>query len=282
MCRLAAYIGPEITIASLVTEPRHSIIHQSYHSKERSEPLNGDGFGISWFSERVDQAPVVFKEVSPAWNNPNLVDLARVTSSSCIFAHVRAATVGGHISRSNCHPFSKDDFVFMHNGTVHGFSKLRRKIQSKLSDEAFELIQGTTDTEHLFAIFHDQIRNISCPSTDEIADALAATIKFVEDLKGSLNIDEPSSMNLVVSNGKSMVACKYSTPGSKTNSLYYVSGLHYLCEEGAARLENCEKTKSSVLIASEPLTQDQEWKTVADNTMVVVNEGMDLETRPIQ
>jgi len=46
MCRFAAYLGPEIFISSLVTEPHHSIIHQSYHAKERIEPLNGDGFGI--------------------------------------------------------------------------------------------------------------------------------------------------------------------------------------------------------------------------------------------
>jgi len=46
MCRFAAYLGLEIFISSLVTEPHHSIIHQSYHAKERIEPLNGDGFGI--------------------------------------------------------------------------------------------------------------------------------------------------------------------------------------------------------------------------------------------
>ena len=40
MCRFAAYSGPEILISSLVTDPKHSIIHQIYDARERTEPLN--------------------------------------------------------------------------------------------------------------------------------------------------------------------------------------------------------------------------------------------------
>ena len=47
MCRFVAYLGQEITLSSLVTEPDHSLIHQSYDSNERSEPLNGDGSGVT-------------------------------------------------------------------------------------------------------------------------------------------------------------------------------------------------------------------------------------------
>ncbi len=42
MCRFAVYLGEEITISSLVTEPSYSILHQSFYSHEREEPLNGD------------------------------------------------------------------------------------------------------------------------------------------------------------------------------------------------------------------------------------------------
>ena len=42
MCRFVFYRGAPIRLSSLLTEPAHSIIHQSYHSKERAEPLNGD------------------------------------------------------------------------------------------------------------------------------------------------------------------------------------------------------------------------------------------------
>ena len=49
MCRLAVYLGEKLLISSLVTEPVHSILHQSFHIHEREEPLNGDGFGIAWY-----------------------------------------------------------------------------------------------------------------------------------------------------------------------------------------------------------------------------------------
>ena len=56
-----AYIGPPILIADVVLWPDRSIIKQSYDARERkmdsSLPyhlahgnLNGDGFGIGWFS----------------------------------------------------------------------------------------------------------------------------------------------------------------------------------------------------------------------------------------
>ena len=49
MCRFALYLGSELTVSRLVTEPSNSIIHQSFHNLERTEPLNGDGFGLAWY-----------------------------------------------------------------------------------------------------------------------------------------------------------------------------------------------------------------------------------------
>jgi predicted glutamine amidotransferase len=49
MCRFVLYMGPAITLDQLTTLPEHSIIHQSYQARLREEPLNGDGFGMSWY-----------------------------------------------------------------------------------------------------------------------------------------------------------------------------------------------------------------------------------------
>lgn len=92
MCRFVLYHGPPITLGSLVTEPENSLIHQSYQSRERAEPLNGDGFGLAWYAPELSAAPALFRSISPAWNNANLLSLARVVRSHCILAHVRAAT----------------------------------------------------------------------------------------------------------------------------------------------------------------------------------------------
>jgi predicted glutamine amidotransferase len=47
MCRFAVFVGAEIRIGALITEPGNSIITQSFHGHERSEPLNGDGFCLA-------------------------------------------------------------------------------------------------------------------------------------------------------------------------------------------------------------------------------------------
>ncbi len=104
MCRFTFYMGKPLQLSALITEPSNSIIHQSFHSHEREEPLNGDGFGLAWYVKGHSEA-ALFKSISPAWNNSNLIDIARVTTSSCILAHVRAATQQLEVSETNCHPF---------------------------------------------------------------------------------------------------------------------------------------------------------------------------------
>ncbi|TFG64224.1 MAG: class II glutamine amidotransferase, partial [Gemmatimonadales bacterium] len=61
MCRFVVYIGEEIRISSLITEPVNSIIHQSFHSHERDEPLNGDGFGLVWYPPSLTENPALFR-----------------------------------------------------------------------------------------------------------------------------------------------------------------------------------------------------------------------------
>jgi len=118
--------------------------------------LNGDGFGIAWYSP-LSKKPAVFKEIIPAWNSHNLVELARVSTGTCILAHVRQ-TSGASIEQSNCHPFVYKKFSFMHNGLVACFSQVKRDILNILSQKSFDMIKGGTDSEHVFALWLDLYR----------------------------------------------------------------------------------------------------------------------------
>jgi glutamine amidotransferase len=276
MCRFAAYLGPEIFISSLVTEPNHSIIHQSYHAKERIEPLNGDGFGIGWYAPQFCSTPALFKEVSPAWSNQNLLDVARVTKSSCIFAHVRAATIGGQSSRANCHPFAWKKYLFMHNGTVFGFEQIRRLLRRGLSDEAYDLIKGNTDTEHIFAIFIDLIKPIKNPTADQLAKALVGAICRIETLKDQVGLEIPSSMNLVLSDGQKMVATRYISKGEGSNSLYTLNGGQFCCQDGQCSMD---EGSDAVLVASEPLSSSPRWQKVANNHLITVDPDRNISVQ---
>lgn len=149
MCRWAAYIGEPTFLEEIVTAPCHSLIAQSHHALEAKTPTNGDGFGVAWYGARPE--PGLYRDILPAWSDPNLKSLCRQISSPLFLAHVRAST-GGATSRMNCHPFVHGRWSFMHNGQIGGFDKLRRRLEATISDELYDRLEGTTDSELLFIL----------------------------------------------------------------------------------------------------------------------------------
>ncbi|TGQ25352.1 class II glutamine amidotransferase, partial [Mesorhizobium sp. M00.F.Ca.ET.216.01.1.1] len=87
----------------------------------------------------------------PAWSDSNLKSLGRLIKSGLFLAHVRAST-GGATSRMNCHPFVSGRWSFMHNGQIGGFEKIRRALENSLSDDLFDQLEGTTDSELFFRL----------------------------------------------------------------------------------------------------------------------------------
>jgi len=293
MCRFVLYQGAPLTIASLVTEPAHSIINQSFKSTEAEEPLNGDGFGVAWYVPELSPHPAAFRSVSPAWSNQNLLELSRVTRSGNILAHVRAATPGLPVTELNCHPFTHGPYAFMHNGDVAGFKVIRRKLQESLSDEAFQAVRGTTDSEHLFAGFIDSLRVRADPGTAHdpsgvMADALEETIRRVVAMSRDAGPnadptdDGESDLNIALSNGFSSVACRYTTARTREPmSLYMHTGRRYVCEGGLCRMIEPEKGHGAVIVSSERLSDDPGWLSVPANHMVLVNEDLTCVVRSI-
>lgn len=280
MCRFVFYRGPTIQLASLVTEPAHSLIHQSFHADEREEPLNGDGFGLAWWVDG-DPQPALFRSVTPAWSNANLLELARVTRSRCVMAHVRAATLGLSVAEVNCHPFRRGRFAFMHNGDIGGFEKLRRTLYTHLSDESFAAVQGSTDSEHLFALILDELAGE--PEPDDchgMAAALRRALRTVLALADERAPGTPSYVNAVLSNGIEAVGCRITTdPGAAADTLYWHAGRRYVCEDGLCRMVSPGAEGRAVMITSERLSADAGWETVPVNHLVLVDRehGVTLE-----
>jgi predicted glutamine amidotransferase len=292
MCRFTLYLGPPVRLSSLLTEPQHSLIHQSYHSREREEPLNGDGFGVGWFAPRLTWEPAVYHDVSPAWNNRNLKSIAKVVTSPCILAHVRAATPGSEVNLANCHPFQYGAYLLMHNGHIGGFRKVRRRLLEELTEEAFDVVRGSTDTEHLFALFVDEIVRHGCPIhmppkrggesvtdgpvTDpplELANRLHAAVRRVMRLVEEHGDDAPSMLNVAVSDGVHAAVCRFSdSPDGKPESLYFRQGEVY---EPAGRMfeesRRDDEEGEAYLVSSERLTDDPGWGAVPPNHMVVLS-----------
>lgn len=282
MCRFVMYLGDEITLSSLITEPEHSIIHQSYQSQLRSEPLNGDGFGVAWFADGSDR-PAVFRDVSPAWSNENLRELARVVRSRCVLAHVRAASPGLAVTQLNCHPFVYGNYAFMHNGSVSCFPKVRRHLLQALSDESFDAIRGTTDSEVLFGLFLDVLREVNEEEPLEaVYRAVNRCIHNVESLCQAGD-ESDSTFNLAIADGQHVVVTRYATPPTEPASLYYTCGAAYACVNGRCQMTDAgaEEPKATI-IASEPLSEVDQWHEVPANHAILISAGKPVELRPIK
>src|SRR5215218_5784184 len=122
MCRWMAWSGQPLLVEELLFKPTHGLIDQSLHSRLGVETTNGDGFGLGWYG--AGEGPGIYHSVSPAWGDTNLRELAAHIESPLFLAHVRAA-IGSPIQATNCHPFRRGRWLFVHNGFIADFHLLR-------------------------------------------------------------------------------------------------------------------------------------------------------------
>ncbi len=281
MCRFVMYLGEPIVLETLLAKPVNSLINQSWDAELR-DPLNGDGFGVAWYAPDIGPEPAVFKSPTPAWNNRNLLQLGRVTKSSCVLAHVRAATPGVIVSESNCHPFVWSKFAFMHNGDIASFSMIRRSLVASLSEAAFSILEGQTDSEHLFALFLDCLWARNEPDTlGAIARALEDAVHRVHQLLIEKGATPNTQLNIAVSDGMHAVAIRCATGDVQVPTLYWHEGRRYVCENGVGRMVDFDVRSDTVIIASEPLSDDPGWESLEPNSMILVGPDRQISIRPL-
>ncbi|KAI6162151.1 N-terminal nucleophile aminohydrolase [Pisolithus thermaeus] len=310
MCRFVIYKGTSpVQLSHLLTRPCHSIINQAFDSRlrlDRRRPINGDGFGVGWYDtvydEELGSQPCIFTSVTPAWNNANLIRLAEKIKSPLVFGHVRATTAGS-LSLDNCHPFVFGKVMFMHNGGIAEFHLIKRKLQSGLTDEIFNTVQGNTgwtivvwhaydysrssDSEWAFALFLSKLPNPHAKSfTSKILQqAMLDTIAALNSYAEEAGITEPSLMNFCVTDGESVVATRYiSSRKDEAASLWFSSGTTFseYMTGGHYKMTKADKRENIIMIASEPLTFEKaDWMEIRTNNMVVITPKMNFLQIPI-
>jgi len=282
MCRFVLYRGQPLHLSSLITEPENSLIRQSYASQEKAEPLNGDGFGVAWYQLGERDEAALFRSITPAWNNQNLRHLARAMKSECILAHVRAASVGLAVSETNTHPFVAGRYAFMHNGELADFRRHRRALLSVLDDPYFDRVEGTTDSECLFAHVLQRLDRLGDRSADALAVALEDAIASLLTQLGELGVAAPSYVNAVLTNGASAVVCRYTNaPHGLSASLHIHTGRLYTIRHGLPELVEADEDAHSVIVSSEPLTDDASWQIVPNASVVIIDGVRDVRIRPM-
>ena len=284
MCRLLAYLGTPIIADKLLYQPKNSLVNQSINAKEIEEPLNGDGFGIGWYVPELDEEPVTFVSVNPAWSNRNLRNLAPKIQTGCFIAHVRAASVG-EVSESNCHPFQYRNLLMMHNGGVEDFSRIKRKLREPLSDELYNWIKGQTDSEHLFAYLLNHLYSSSGGQVnpETIMEAFEKTFSDLKKIMKDHDIRDPAYLNMMVTDGAFFVGTRYTTdPSTEPLTLYHSEGGRYVVEDGISFMVAPEDDDQAVLVVSEKLTEENHWTAIPPNHFVIVDESLNVRVRPVR
>jgi predicted glutamine amidotransferase len=243
MCRWLAFTGSPVVLTEVLYTPVHSLIDQSLHSRLGAETTNGDGFGIGWYD--TGPVPGVFRSIEPAWNDQNLHELAGHIRSPLFFAHIRAA-IGSAVQQTNCHPFRHGRWLFMHNGFIDGFAKMKRDLVLAIDPSLFPQIMGTTDTEVLFHIA------LTFGLDDDPPQALARAIGLVEAHGHAQNVDYPFQGTIATTNGDSVWVFRYSSQG-RSRSLFFTRDVPTLREQYPDREILREVSDDTRLVVSEPI-----------------------------
>ena len=246
MCRFLAYQGEPVFLSSLVSAPAHSLVHQSLYAAEAKTGTNGDGFGIGWYGERAE--PGLYREIRPAWSDENLRSLCEQVRSRLFFAHVRAST-GTASTRANCHPFAHGRYLFMHNGQIGGYARLKRRIETMIPDDLYGVRQGTTDSEAIF------LAALARGLAEDPLGAMARTLKAVRGLMAEAGVDEPLRFTAALTDGEALYAFRWACDGQPP-SLYV------------------RKAEGGLTVVSEPIDGRKDgWREVPKGCSLIARAG---------
>ncbi|HEX6582332.1 MAG TPA: class II glutamine amidotransferase [Thermoleophilaceae bacterium] len=268
-----AWHGQPVLIEELLFKTQHGIVDQSLHARMGAEPTNGDGFGLGWYGS--GEGPAVYRSISPAWSDANLRELAAHTQSPLFLTHVRAA-IGSPVQETNCHPFRRGRWLFVHNGYLADFHLVRRDLMLAVDPGLFAEVNGSTDTEVVFHLA------LTLGLEDDPIAALERTVGVVESTADARGVEGAVQATFGVSDGESLWAVRYSTEG-RARSLFASADVETVrrLHPDNPRFERLGADDR--LIVSEPFSDlPGVWREIPEATAVTVRHGGVLEERPFR
>lgn len=288
MCRILTYLGKPIVVEELLYKPDNSFIKQSYNPKYMSQLLNLAGFGMAAWDglSHNPELPYIYKTPQLPFYDGNLRNLASKITPYCLLAHLRGVSYHDRqvVSNQNVHPFifSGSNVVLAHNGSLSNFDVMRYDLLEYINPEYRKNIHGTTDSEWIYSIFLSQLPDAkeNYPNED-IIKAVIETLKILQRTRQKRNITINSPVNLFITDGKFIAATRFvldygwpdpeglTSTHSGYHSLWYTYGDNYGFYDNAYKMKG-SNAKKSIIIASEPLTEDTTtWLEVPEYTLMI-------------
>ena len=271
MCRWFAYSGTPIKLEELLVKRDRSLIDQSLHARLGATTTNGDGFGVGWYED--GESPRLYRSTHPAWNDRNLRELAAAVSSPLFFAHIRAST-GTAIQETNTHPFRFGSRLWMHNGLIRDFARVKRDLLLAVDDSLFPSIEGSTDSEAMFFLA------LTFGLEDDPIRAVERMVGFVEQTGRRHGVEHPIQMTVATTDGRTVWAFRYSSERD-SRSLYFSTRMDDLKAMYPESEELARLSDETRVVVSEPLGDlPGVWNELPESHVGIVQPGGD-ELRPI-
>jgi len=236
VCRFLCYLGPPVTLASVVLDPPYCLQRQAWAPRhQRVGAVNADGFGVGWYDHDRRPEPARYRTARPIWADRSFASMAGLVTAPALVAAVRDATPPSPVEETGSQPFTAGPWLFVHNGKVEGWGvdpTLKASLRRPLSDLRAGALEGGADSEVLFALVLDRLDGGATP-----AEALAAVV-------GTTTALAPSILNLLLTDGHRVTATACG------DSLFVLEG------------------PDSVVVASEPYNDDPRWERVPEGSMV--------------
>jgi len=268
MCRWLGYAGAPVRVRELLYDTERSLIEQSRRHSEGIPLPNGDGTGLGWYGRHPE--PALFRSMAPAWGEENLQELASEIESRMFLAHVRAAT-GTAVQQTNCHPFRHGRWLFVHNGFIDGYDRIRRDLMYAIAPELFGGVRGSTDSEVMFHLA------LTFGLQDDPFGGLARMAGLIEQIGAAHDIAEPLQMTIGLTDGEVLRAVRYSS-GPQPNSLHVsedLDSVRALYPE-SERLQHFPD--GGRVVVSEPLVAlPGAWREVPPSTSVLIDGSLQLQ-----
>ena len=219
---------------------------------------HADGWGIAFFEGRGAR---LFIDKDSACDSP-VAELIRgyPIKSKNVIAHIRKATEGA-VTLENCHPFVREQWgrywVFAHNGDLKNY-------QPPLNGHLRPV--GDTDSERAFCWLLQELAraHTDVPTVDQLTRTLAELVPQAARF---------GTFNFLLSNGQALWA-------HATTKLCYVTRQYpftraHLTDEDLT-VDFAEHTTPSdrvTVVATTPLTTDEQWTTFAPGELKVFVDG---------